>query len=118
MKKKDINFALGYVHAGGCGGQNKCRKKLYLPLAIKSLLIPIFAGLSNESLLENCLHIYTQNYNDTINSVIWKNFPKDVFVSKKVLEIVVTSAAIEFNNGSNGLKPAFNDLGIKICLLY
>ena len=29
-----------------------------------------------------------------INSIIWKNCPKDVFVSKKVLEIAVASATI------------------------
>ena len=43
---------------------------------------------------------------------IWKKCPKDVFVSKKVLEIAVASATTEFNDGSNWLKPVFNDLGV------
>ena len=43
---------------------------------------------------------------------IWKKCPKDDFVSKKVLEIAVSSATIEFNDGGNGLKPVFNDLGV------
>ena len=72
----------------------------------------IFRDLSNETLLEKCLHGYSQNDNETINSVIWKKCPKHVFVFKKVLEIAVESATIEFNEGSNGLKPVFYDLGL------
>ena len=75
-------------------GQNKYRKKLSLPFAIKSLLMPIFRDLSNENLLEKCLHSHTRNDNEAINSVIWRKCPKDVFVSKKVLEITVASATI------------------------
>ena len=72
----------------------------------------IYRDLSNETLLEKCLHGYTRNDNEAINSVIWKKCPKDVFVSKKILEIAVASATIEFNGGSNGLKSVFNDLGL------
>ena len=45
-------------------------------------------------------------------TAIWKKCPKDDFVSKKILEIGVSSATIEFNDGGNGLKPVFNDLGL------
>ena len=93
-------------------GQNKYRKKLSLPLAIKSLLMPIFRDLSNETFLEKCLHGSTQNENEAINSVIWKKCPKDVFISKKGFEIAVASATIEFNEGNNGLTPIFYDLGL------
>ena len=71
-----------------------------------------FRDLSNETLLEKCLHGYSQNDNEAINSVIWKKCPKHVFVFKKVLKIAVESATIEFNEGSNGLKPVFYDLGL------
>ena len=64
-------------------------------------------------MLDKCLHDYTQNGKEAINSVIWKKCPKDYFVSKKVLEIAVASATIiEFNEVSNGLKPGFYDLGL------
>ena len=56
--------------------------------------MPIFRDLSNENLLEKCLHSHTRNDNEAINSVIWRKCPKDVFVSKKVLEITVASATI------------------------
>ena len=72
--------------------------------------MPIFRDLPNETLLKKCLHGYTQNNKEAINSVIWKKCPKDVFVFKKVLEIAVASATIKFNDGSNGLKPVFYDL--------
>ena len=83
-------------------GQNKGIKKLFLSLTIKSLLMPVFRDLSNETLLEKCLYGYTENDNEAINSVIWKKCPKDVFVSKKVLEIAAALATSEFNDGSNG----------------
>ena len=67
--------------------------------------MPILRDLSNETLLDKCLHGYSQNDNEAINSFIWKKFPKAVFVSKKVLEIAVVSV-------SNRLKPVFYDLGL------
>ena len=86
-------------------GQNKYRKKLSLPFTIRSLLMPKFRDLSNETFPEECLSGYPQNDN------VPKRCPKDVFVSKKVLEITVASATVEFNDGSNGLKPVSYDLG-------
>ena len=89
MKKEDINFGLAYIQVGVPDGQinlllakiNIYRKKLSLPLAIKCLLMPIFRDLSNETLLEKCLHDYPQNDNEAINSVVWKKCRKHVFVS-------------------------------------
>ena len=69
--------------------------------------MPKFRDLSNENLLEKWLHGYTQDNDEAINSVIWKKCPNDVFASKKVLEIAVLSATIDFNDGSNRFKPVF-----------
>jgi hypothetical protein len=93
-------------------GQNKYKKKLSLPIPIKTLLVPIFRGLSDDKLLNKCLHMYTQNDNESINAVIWKKCPKDIFVSKQILELAVASAVIEFNGGSISLQGVYKDLGL------
>ena len=51
-------------------GESKYKAKLNLPMAIHTLLKPIFVDLSAESLLSKCLHGQTQNNNESINNVI------------------------------------------------
>ena len=57
---------------------------------------------------------HTQNSNEALNGVIWKKCPKDIYVSKKILEIGVSSAVIEFNDGRSGLKSVIDQLGLPI----
>ena len=93
-------------------GTKKYKRNVNLPLAIKRELEPIFYDLCKDELLKKCLHGQTQNENESLNSVIWKKSPKTVFVSKKVLEIAVCSAVIEFNDGCCGIVKVLNDLGL------
>ena len=104
---------------GWCGWQSDkiakkstYKKKLSLLLSIKSLLAPVFQILSKNELLNKCLHGQTQNNNESLNNVIWKRCPKTVFVSKKVLEVSVFSAIIEFNEEVIGLESVYVELGI------
>ena len=94
-------------------GTQLYKKNLNLPLAIKERLEPIFRDLSKDDLLKKCLHGQTQNENECLNSVIWKKCPKSVFVCRRVLEIAVCSAAIEYNDGCCGIIPIFAMLGLK-----
>ena len=93
-------------------GKITYKKKLSLPIAINNVLMPIFRDLSDGDLLGKCLHGQTQNDNESFNALIWKRCPKSVNVGKRVLEIAVNSAIINFNNGFAGLKEVFNELGI------
>lgn len=95
-------------------GKITYKKRLSLPLTIKALLIPIFKDPSRNELLNKCLHGQTQNNNESINNVIWKKCPKTVYVSRKILEIAVNSAVIEFNDGNIGIKPVFEQLGLNV----
>ena len=54
-----------------------------------------------------------QNNNESINNIIWKKCPKQTNVSRKILEIAVSSANIEFNDGASGLYGVFKECGIK-----
>ena len=40
-----------------------------------------------------------------------KKYPKDIFVSSKILELGVNAAIIEFNDGRCGLELVFRKLG-------
>ena len=93
-------------------GTDTYKKNLNLPLAIKEKLKPIFQDLSSDDLLKKCLHGQTQNENECLNSVIWKKCPKDVFVGRNVLELGVSSAVIEFNDGSCGIIDVYEKLGL------
>ena len=70
-----------------------------LPLDILMKLKPIFEELSDESLLEKCLHGKTQSQNESFNSMIWDRIPKTRYVSLTQLELEVYDAVAHFNIG-------------------
>ena len=70
-----------------------------LPLDVVIKLKPIFAELSDETLLEKCLHGKTQNQNESFNSMIWDHIPKTRYVSLTQLELGVYDAVANFNIG-------------------
>ena len=51
-------------------GESTYKKKLNLPLVIKTVIEPIFRDLSDEKLLSKCLHGQTQNANEAYNAII------------------------------------------------
>lgn len=61
---------------------------------------PIYEDLTQEKLLERCLHGKTQNPNESFNNCIWKRVPKTDFVSLNTLHLGVLDAVICFNEGS------------------
>ena len=93
-------------------GKTTYKKKINLPSAIKELLQPIFQDLSSAELLSKCLHGLTQNPNESLNNIIWKKCPKGIFVNRTVLEISVSSAIIDFNDGKIGLCKVTENLGL------
>ena len=84
-----------------------------IPVAIRSILRPIFDDFAKDELVTKCLHGATQNNNEALNSLIWKKVPKDVFVWRDTLEIDVCSAVIHFNHGLHGMKNLYLSLNMK-----
>ena len=74
---------------------------------------PVFVSLSDDNLYQKYLHGKTQNNNESLNGLIWKRCPKDVFVGRVTLELGVASAVITFNDGLSGIIEVFNKLNIK-----
>ena len=63
---------------------------------MKKIIKPIFMNLSDNELLERQKKV-------SLNGMIWKKCSKDVYVGKCVLEMVVSSAVICFNEGKKGI---------------
>ena len=89
------------------------KNKVNLPLAIHKVLKPIFQDLSKEELLKKCLHGGTQNANESFNQLIWDRCPKSKFASKKIVELAVYSAVINFNSGLLAFEDVFKGLHIE-----
>ena len=60
----------------------------------------ISKDLSKPELLQKCLHDKTQNNNECLNGVVWRRLPKDVFIGRKTLELGISSAVRNFNDGA------------------
>ena len=61
--------------------------KINLPEYIHKIIEPIFVNLSDDVLLNKCLHGKTQNPNEALNKIIWTKCPQTVFVHKTVIDM-------------------------------
>ena len=86
--------------------------KLSLPSTVKHEVRPIFMDLSDERLLNKCLHGLTQNVNETLNGMIWERCPKSIFIGRQVLLLGVCSAVLGLNDGSDGLSKVFKVMNL------
>ena len=88
-----------------------------MPIAVYDIIKPIFLDLSNDTLLKKCLHGKTQNANEALNNLIWTKCPKNVYVEREVLEMGVSSAVINFNNGACGILNVFHGASMEKCFV-
>ena len=95
------------------GTNNSKKSKTLLPKAVKRLIKQTFMDLSDNDLLEKCLHGKTQNNNGCLNGMLWKKCPKATYVGGDVLEMGVSSAIICFNEGTSGILNVMIKSGIK-----
>lgn len=83
-----------------------------LPLGIIAKVKPIYQRLTEDGLLQKCLHGKTQNQNESFNGMIWQRIPKAVYVGKDLLELGLFDAVAHFNMGSQTILQLFKALGI------
>ena len=76
------------------------------------MIEPIFSELADSDLLCKCLHGQTQNNNESINDVIRKYCPKEVFVSRPVVSDAAHFAVAVFNDGNDAFVKLFEQLGL------
>lgn len=90
-----------YQRAVACNESPQSHKSMKTQLAedVVAKVLPVYQRLASDDLLQRCISAKTQNFNECLHSCIWKKCPKEVFVSKKRMELAVTSAVSEFNLG-------------------
>ncbi|XP_065645296.1 uncharacterized protein LOC136075787 [Hydra vulgaris] len=91
---------------------NKYKPTASMPMWIHHIILPIFKELQSDQLLNKCLHGETQNANESLNSIIWTMIPKNVFVSRQTLEMGVSSAVLQFNEGCTDITNVFKAFGL------
>ncbi len=107
------------------GSESGCRyqqdkangTKLYkhgpgLPKNIIKLVKPVYQRLTDNSLLEKYLHGKTQNHNEALNALIWKESPREVFVHRDSLDFGVYDAVSHFNTGWNAIVELLKSMNI------
>ncbi|GFV21168.1 uncharacterized protein TNCV_4268011 [Trichonephila clavipes] len=62
-------------------------------------IMPVHQRLVSNEILLRCVSGKTQKANESLHSCIWRKCPKDVFVSKKRIELAVTAGVSEVNIG-------------------
>ena len=95
-------------------GKSTYKEKVSIPAAVHDIIKPIFRDLGSDTLLEKCLHGKTQNPNESLNQIIWKRCPKDVFVERTALSVGVSSAVLCFNDGLRFLEKVFLELRMDV----
>ena len=83
-----------------------------LPQPVIAQVKPIYQRLSNDALLEKCLHGKTQNQNESFNGLVWQRVPKEVFVAKDTIEFGLYDAIAHFNYGAQTVMELYTALGI------
>ena len=97
---------------GKINGTSIYKDKISIPMAIHTIIKPIFNALSADDLLKKCMHGQTQNTNEAFNSIVSTRCPKNIFISRPTFEIGINSAVIHYNGGGNGIKSVFSHFGL------
>lgn len=75
---------------------------------------PIYDELSSDDLLSRCLGGFTQNANESFNSVVWSIAPKQISSGKDIIDIATNIAVVTFNDGLRSIMNIMDVLGITV----
>ena len=75
-----------------------------LPEEIVLSIKPLFERLSDATLLQKCLHGFTQNQNESLNKEIWSLCPKTEYVGARTIQTAVALAVSVWNNGWSSIQ--------------
>ena len=88
-------------------------KRSALPVAVKREVLPTFKRLSSTSVLEKCLDGATQNASESLNALVWNRAPKTVACSREAVEIAVSMAVMQYNQGMQEFCKILKKLSIE-----
>ena len=99
----------------------KCKKGLpcpdkpyHLDKVFKEHLIKIYDRLTNSALLARCLPGYTQNANESINSLVWNKCSKHKWHRKRRVRLATSSAALHFSGGASAKHAVVDKVGLTV----
>ena len=101
-----------YQQAVANGNKKDYKPGVGLPNTIINQMKPVYERLSDDDLLQKCLHGKTQNQNECLNGMIWQRVPKEVYVGRDILELGMYDAIAHFNMGSKTVLKLFELLDI------
>ena len=94
-------------------GEKKYQEKVPIPKAIKETVLLIFKDLTDPEFLEKCLHGQTGNINELLNGIISQKCPKNLSLSRQVLNIGISSAVLQYNDGDGGIKNVMKRISVE-----
>ncbi|XP_065068320.1 uncharacterized protein LOC135693706 [Rhopilema esculentum] len=94
-----------------CGNLEKANARL-LPDFVINEMRPVFESLTATELLSRCTHGGTQNVNESFHNIIWSLCPKEIFVGWRRLDIAVSSATLQYNEGKASKLAVYANLGL------
>ena len=97
-------------------GKRPRHQEYYLLPQYLPYLLPVVEKLSSKDLLKRCVFGFTQNANESLNSLVWERAPKDKNNSPSTTHFAAISAVVEFNNGNNCKQSFYQGLGFPVTL--
>ena len=101
-----------YKNSKAAGIPNFVNKNYHLDPVFLNFLMPLFDKLSHEKLLKRCLPGFSQNANESFNSLVWNRCPKHKSKGLTSVETAVGSAILQFNVGATGRHAVMDALEI------
>ena len=102
----------GYQRGKAKGVPNEYKHGSGLPIKVIAKVKPIYKRLSQDYLLQKCLHGKTQNQNEFLNCLVWQRVYKEFFVGRKLLEFGMCDAIFHFNMGAKIILNLLEELNI------
>ncbi|KAG8236974.1 hypothetical protein J437_LFUL016547 [Ladona fulva] len=85
-----------------------------LPQIVIDVITPIYEDLRRKELLERCLAGFTQNNNESFNSLVWRIAPKIMPGSAMIVQIAAYIATSMFNDGAGSYLKIMRAIGVNV----
>ena len=85
-----------------------------LPAVFLPVLKPIYEALSDGNLLGRCADGFTQNANESFNSILWLRCPKHRFHGPKSVRSALASAVLQFNEGATAILNVVQQMNLPV----
>ena len=89
-------------------GKSTYKMTINLPKWIYHIIRPVFDALADDEFLSKCFHGETQNPNEVFNKIVWTRSPNVIYVSRSIMELVVTSTVLRYHEGGCGISKVFS----------